>query len=425
MLIRDPVHGDLEVTAEERSLLDTPEVQRLRGIRQLGAAYLVFPGAQHSRLEHALGTLHLAGRILDRLAEGPEAPDREQRRRVRAAALLHDVSHVPFGHTLEDERALFGRHDRPERLRRFLAAGALGRRLQALGLADGVRAILCGDDVCGQSVAPWEREVVSGAIDADLLDYLRRDAYYCGLPKRYDDRVLAAFVRVDGHLGLDLEKGGMLREDTRSEAVELLRLRYFLTQRVYLHHAKVAAGAMVARAVEEAGLAEEALYPLEDAGLLAMLSGEAAPPAARALAQGVRVRRLVRRAYVVTAAGVGPLGRDALTARYRDTPGRRRAEAELARAAGAPAEAVIVHCPAAAPLKEARMPVATPGGVFDLAAPGAASSDEIASLDARYEGLWRLSVFAAPPYRRRVAEAAAELFGRPNEYRVPDDGEAR
>lgn len=415
VVVRDPVHGDIVLTGEEVMLLDTPQMQRLRGIRQLGAAYLVYPGATHSRFEHSLGTLYWAERILQVLAHEPGGVDAEDRRTIRLGALMHDVSHIPFGHTFEDERALFGRHDRPERLRRFLADGELGERLARLDPSGAVMNLLTG------AVADWRRDVVAGSLDADLLDYLRRDAYFCGLPKAYDDRVVRSFARIDGRLGLDLRQGGLDREDVRTEAVELLRLRFFLTERVYYHHAKLAAGAMVAkaveRAVEDGGLVEADIYPLEDAGLLALLARSGEDPAA--LVADFGRRRLVKRAYVVTAGGVGPSGQDALLRRYRERAGRREAERELARAAGVDPRFVILHCPPPMPLKEASVPVATRGGVFALDAPGGGSAEELRSLKGLHAGLWKFTAFGPADARERLGRAAAELIGRPNEYRPP------
>lgn len=416
VIVRDPVHGDILLDADETHLLDAREMQRLRGIRQLGAAYLVYPGAMHSRFEHSLGTLYWAERILQVLSQAGGVTA-EDRRVVRLSALLHDVSHIPFGHTFEDERALFGRHDRPERLALFLGAGEVGERLARLDPEGRVTALLTGRE------SGWRRDIVAGSLDADLLDYLRRDAYFCGLPKRYDDRIVRSFARVDGRLGLDLRQGGLDREDVRTEAVELLRLRYFLTERVYLHHAKVAAGAMVAKAVElavDAGaLAERDIYPLDDAGLLDRLRRIGGDPAA--LAEAFATRRLVKRAYVLTAGTAGPAGQDALLRRLRDRAGRREAERELARAVGVDARLIILHCPPPTPLKEAAVPVATRGGVFALDAPGGGSQAEIGSLKGLYEGLWKCTAFGPAAVRQRLGDATAELFGRANEFRPRGD----
>ncbi len=112
-VFRDPVHGDLVLPAELLALLDTREIQRLRGIRQLGTASLVYLGAVHTRFDHSLGTSAVASRMLDVLEKAGVGLEAELRRVILAAALVHDVGHIPFGHTIEDERRLFPRHDSP------------------------------------------------------------------------------------------------------------------------------------------------------------------------------------------------------------------------------------------------------------------------------------------------------------------------
>ena len=107
-IIRDPLWKNIRVDPLALRLVDTPAFQRLRYVRQLGLAYLVYPGASHSRFEHALGAYHLAQRALSLFAErGLEreiSPD--ACRIVRCAALLHDIGHYPFSHALEEIGAL-------------------------------------------------------------------------------------------------------------------------------------------------------------------------------------------------------------------------------------------------------------------------------------------------------------------------------
>src|SRR5437762_3079296 len=102
-LIRDAVHGDIEMGTLEVELMDTPEFQRLRGIKQLGTAYLVFPSAVHTRFEHSLGTSWMAHRILEsvRRSQTVSAISAHDENLIRVSALLHDITHIPFGHTLE------------------------------------------------------------------------------------------------------------------------------------------------------------------------------------------------------------------------------------------------------------------------------------------------------------------------------------
>src|SRR5215216_6722061 len=100
-LIRDAVHGDIELGSLEVELIDTPEFQRLRGIKQLGTAYLVFPSAVHTRFEHSLGTSWMAHRLVESIRR-TRSVSLDDELLIRVAALLHDIMHIPFGHTLED-----------------------------------------------------------------------------------------------------------------------------------------------------------------------------------------------------------------------------------------------------------------------------------------------------------------------------------
>src|SRR2546422_11624815 len=104
-IIRDAVHGDMIFNREELRLIDTPQMQRMRGIKQLGASSLVYPGAVHTRFEHSLGTCWVAKRIIEAIrhnhaAAGLSVPiDEYTERVISAAALLYDITHIPYGHT--------------------------------------------------------------------------------------------------------------------------------------------------------------------------------------------------------------------------------------------------------------------------------------------------------------------------------------
>src|SRR6185436_6325599 len=144
-LIRDAVHGDIEIAPLEVELMDTPEFQRLRGIKQLGTAYLVFPSAVHTRFEHSLGTSWMAHKILESVRR-TEAITTDDEAPIRVAALLHDITHIPFGHTLEDERRVLPRHDKDEeRVEYFLVNSAVGRILKREGIQDAVIATIKGN----------------------------------------------------------------------------------------------------------------------------------------------------------------------------------------------------------------------------------------------------------------------------------------
>jgi HD superfamily phosphohydrolase len=192
-IIRDPVHGDIPLTKEEMSIIDTEEMQRLRNVRQLGATYLIYPGAQHSRFEHSIGTAHLASRMINAINFERDRRDDSRldgfdqygERVVRLAALVHDSTHLPFGHI-------------PERFASMLSnKTSLGRALERTGAKEDVLSILAPSLVAENKRVPkYWKELVSGTIDADSLDYLKRDAMFTGLKIEYDERVFSVF-RVD------------------------------------------------------------------------------------------------------------------------------------------------------------------------------------------------------------------------------------
>lgn len=429
-VIRDAIWGDIEVEEGALALLDTKEMQRLRGLKQLGTASLVYPSAVHTRFEHALGTMHVARRILDGIeARGGRGAALSPRHREATllAALVHDVTHIPFGHTFEDERRLFPRHDTPARTLRFLRRGAIGRALDRSGLRAEIEATLAGEPP-----DPLMADVARGTVGADLLDYVARDAYFCGLALRYDERLFRYFARApDGRLALAVTKGGLVRSDAVSEALNLLWLRYALSERVYYHHAKVAAGAAISKAVEIAlglGLVEADLYGLRDEGLFAHLRARfgRSGPLARILAR-LEARRLYKRAYVLTR-DIGEAAQRALVERYHfDRAAREEAETALAAAIRARKEDVIVYCPSPAmALKEADVPVLLGARrtvlLKDLGLP------EVEVLRKKHRALWRFYVFVAEERRAeaaKLARAAEEIFGHPNMMEIVERGRLR
>lgn len=414
MLVRDPVHGDIYLTENETRVLDTREMQRLRGIKQLGTAHLVFPGCVHTRFDHSLGAVAAAGRILDSLRRSGFQIDPADAELVRLAILVHDVTHIPYGHTFEDERQIFPRHDEGPRLDHFLSNQTeLGRTLAALGVADTIRQILEG-----APPAPWMGHVVSSTIDADLLDYLRRDSFFAGLRQDYDDRIFTYFILEDGQLLINMVKHGIDRPDARTEILHLLRMRYALTERIYLHHAKIASGVMISKALEihaQRGLREDALYDLGDQTFLDLMARLPGPAVIGQLVEGLAARRLYKRAYVLSGVTLGDQ-QAAFIARYAGQSAERDAvENAIAAKAGLKPGQVILYCPKASYFKEIRVPVKARGGVgplykFDTIA------GEAGALARQYESLWRTYVFCPPEKVDAVQRACEKLFANPSEY---------
>jgi uncharacterized protein len=437
-ILRDPVHGDIELSRDELRLCDTPEFQRLRGIKQLGSASLVYPGAVHTRFEHSIGTLHVCEQLLDacnkNAARDPAGCHRvadDERRVLRAAALLHDVTHIPYGHNIEDQTGLLPRHDRPERFVSVLGDTELGAELARQGLRESVLSILTGE---GRSVPAFWRQVVSDTIDADLLDYLRRDAWYTGLELRYDRRVLDYF-RIDrgsGQLFVDCEKNGMLREDIVSELLRVLECRYHFSERVYYHHAKIAAGALLSRMVELA-LRAAALTPAElqrttDEALIFRLGqldlGEAASTARlQRFVARYRRRSLPKRVLVLPWYQNQGVQEELLRTYF--TPGQPEArfawEAAMERAAAAAfgqAIDVILYCPKRRmQLKEAKTLVRFPGHGERTLPLDAFRGDipRIADLADSYPRMWKLYVFTSledRAQRTRLQQMCLEALPR-------------
>lgn len=458
-VIRDPVHGDVYLTHEELLVLDTPEMQRLRGVKQLGSANFVYPGAVHTRFDHSIGTLHLAQRMVDAINRSFEENSREclgvseaETRIVRMAALVHDVTHIPFGHNVEDQAGLLHRHDTPYRFERMLAPSTgIGRVLRELGLAKDVLAILCAErtEHAGENraIPPYWSEINSDTICSDIFDYLARDAYFTGLKLEIDPR-LASYFRVDrasGHLYIDLAKHNLLREDILSEMVRLLEARYFFSERVYYHHAKVAAGALVARAVElalNAGLVkEEDFYDQTDASMLDLLervaregekSKKCTPDVARRIRSAVerfKNRKLPKRVCVFPRYENEAV-QEELVKRYfarEGQPQRQAAEeriSDLVRFATGKTVEVIVTCPAKRmQLKEAHTHVRWPGeATVKPLAEFAARVPRLADLERSYRALWKFYVFAdtdEPALLAKIGEIAAKEFpGANNVYRA-------
>lgn len=421
--LRDPVHKDVELSAEALDLVDTPAVQRLRGIRQLGAAFYVYPGAQHSRFEHSIGTCWMARRIMSSIEDrGEFAFPPVEKRAVLLASLAHDVTHIPYGHTFEDERKLMPRHDRSAaRFEHYLRDGRTGEVLQSTEAGRLALRIIHPTDPMPEK-RRYLRQIVSGTVCADLLDYLKRDNYYCGLSQEYDERVFHYFTISGGQLRLALHRHGLFRRDALSEITNLLRIRYVLSERVYYHHAKIACGVMISKAVERAlaaGMEERELFDLTDDALPHyLLANYGADPALRSLLESFRTRRLYKRCYLLSGA-IGEEKVRQLVDRYHADSESERAEAErrIADALGADPHQVAIYCsPEKMALKEAHMPVIpAPDRVERLSE---INSAEIQLLQQQHRSLWKFYVFLAPTLSERLeaaGHACEEVIGHRSE----------
>lgn len=440
-IIRDTVHGDIQLTHEEMAVVDTPEFQRMRFIHQLGTSFLVFPGAHHTRFEHSLGTCWLTKRMIHQINQkakdmgNPMPIPAEEARLLSMAGLLHDITHIPFGHTFEDERRILPAHDKSqERLQYFLNSPGLGRVLGELGLRDELLNFFSKPKGADPNYG-WA--LIAGPICSDLLDYLKRDAFYCGLPMAYDDRIFRYLHLEQGVLYFNLFNHKGFRQDAWSELVNLLRIRYHLTERVYFHHAKMASGAMLSRFLEEALLQGvitiPELYELGDEALLHLFHMRASSLKAFApIMEAFRSRRLYKRVYMVAKDPFDPekpspeqLKRFHHELHLNEDGARTRLEKKLARHLRIPPSALILYAPdTRMRMKEAKVPVRVNAG--PLVSLAAVDHPELRALNHRHQALWKSYLFMDPQYEQHFVKASRfleEELGLPNQLEVFNQGQ--
>ena len=289
--LRDPLWNNVRVDELTLRLVDSEAFQRLRYVRQLGLAFLVYPGATHSRFEHALGTYHLARQTLSLLSEASDDSRVDEREHaiVRAAALLHDVGHYPFSHALEE----IGQLHHEDVARPLITAGTLASILESELGSDAPARIF--ELIRGISTSPLQG-LISGSLDLDKIEYLKRDAFMCGVPYGEIDvhRLMQSMLIVS-----DPESGKSavgIREKGLSALESLLFAKYQMYRNVYWHHAVRSATAMYKRVVEDAlrvrAIDPELLASYTDEGLLHRLEHANPTP----LLDGLRTRRLYKRA---------------------------------------------------------------------------------------------------------------------------------
>jgi len=226
----DPLYGFIRVSEEELSLIDSLVFQRLRHIKQLGLAYLVFPSAQHSRFEHALGVLNIA----DRLYLSLGGKDERTRQMVRLAGLLHDLGHPPFSHTTEV--LLPGEKTHEDLTERVIMETEIYDKLRKVFGFTHEEVELIVRLTLGRPKNAEERfltQLITGQFGADRIDYLRRDAFFCGVSYGLFDweRLLGTITSFQrGEERLLVVDGSGLRA-----LEDFLIGRYFMYVQVYFH----------------------------------------------------------------------------------------------------------------------------------------------------------------------------------------------
>ena len=268
MHIRDPIHGAIEITADERALVDSPQYQRLRNVKQLGFADLAFPGATHTRYAHGLGAMFVATRVFDALAPKlglPESDRARFRQLLRLAVLFHDLGHAPLSHATErimpqaselklpawvkgDSAGRRADHE-DYTLKLVLDSGLaaeISRRFGPRGIEPAhVAGLIFGERPPGADpyrsgkldYLPILRSLVSGELDADRMDYLQRDSFFTGV--NYGKFDLDWLIQNLAHV----ERSGAVQLALQHRAVfafeDFLLSRYHMFLSVYFHYASV------------------------------------------------------------------------------------------------------------------------------------------------------------------------------------------
>lgn len=449
--IRDAIHEDIEVTRVETAILDTDVFQRLHKIKQLGPSYLIYPCAMHTRFDHSLGTLYMAQYLINQVLKNPfKDPDvfiyvnspyvsehypssatvltakitNYHVLLIRVSALLHDLAHIPFGHTLEDEGYLFeGQWKDRDRLDYFLGdESRLGKNiveivnqynLDGTTFLQNVREILQVKDENDVSNLdyPFVADIISNTICADLLDYVKRDIYFCGLKEDYDRRFLKYFY-IGSYkdkprllLRLIKPKTRKIRRDVLSETLHLLQLRYSLAEKVYYHHAKISASAMIISAANSAlqnkNISKVDLFKIGDDEFLTLLKKD---EIGKYLVEKLEERKLYKPIYKLgyteqTMGDFVSVQKNIIIEEFTDRKKRYERERDLERMNGLKQGQVVIYCPSREMGQKAIKTLCNWGngmGSLDTLPDERIQSEIHASILKKHVELWNMDVFVDP-----------------------------
>jgi HD superfamily phosphohydrolase len=377
--IRDPVHGYVKLEGLALELADTPQMQRLRWIKQLGLANLVYPGANHTRFEHSLGVYHLSGVLSDHLGL-----EEEDKLKIGVAALLHDVGHGPLSHATEAALAPYHRKEH-ESIIDLLRKGELGDVLNSHGIHPSEIQSLVNGNRLGQ--------IVSGEIDVDRMDYLIRDAHYTGVAYGVIDH-LRLIKKMTMHQGqLVVEAGGV------QAATSLLISRLLMHPAVYYHHVCRISECMISsgiRCMIEEGANARAIKVMDDFQLFAAMASAGGYSAK--IVDRIKSRKLFKRAVYI--------GLESLDQSLPKASERRIAQ-EIADQAGLEDDFVLVDNPALPDSAEGDFPALVDRddvrSLRDV-------SPLVAILERAHRATWRFGVYCPEEDRERVSQAAAKYL---------------
>ena len=375
--IRDAIHGYLELNDEEKQLIDSPQVQRLRRVRQLGLSSLVYPSATHTRFQHSLGVMHLAGEFADSLEL-----DEKRTRELRIAGLLHDSGHGPFSHASEfvAEKQGLSHED--------LSCRKVDELEDKFSVdAERVKKIIRGELEIGQAVA--------GDIDADRMDYLMRDAHSSGLEHGNIDT--ATIIRL-----AEIDSRRLVFDEKAVQALEsLFTARFHMIRSLYGHHTSNLAEKMLQRSLEDHTDEVENLMTLDDyeAHTELLKSGGTAEK----LYRRIKDRRLFKRALVWND---DDIPREALGSLEKRIENPRAIEQKIADDADVKSHEVIIDRPGTPDIQDIDVKIKKDGKVENL-------SDSSPIIGSLAEAEWRMvamKVYSPEEKQEEVKKAAEKIL---------------
>ncbi len=276
---RDPIWQHIYLSPALTRMTQTSSFQQLHGIRQLGPAYLVYPGATHTRFSHSLGVFHIARRMITQLVKRDTCPpvDLVGVKAFLCASLLHDLGHYPFAHSLKD--LSLENHEKLTAkiiLERDEIATVIQKHLEVPPALVASIIDLRSTSTSDERVS-FFRNILSGVLDPDKLDYLNRDAYFCGVPYGIQDTdFILRQVMFHPPQGIGISKKGIAAVES------LLFSKYLMYRHVYWHRDVRIATAMIKKAILmglEAGIIQPCdLYEIDDSEFFRLLGSRDFPP---------------------------------------------------------------------------------------------------------------------------------------------------
>ncbi|MDK2833827.1 MAG: uncharacterized protein PWR29_306 [Methanolobus sp.] len=382
-VIRDPIHGYIELDALTLALIDSSPMQRLRRISQLGLSNLVYPGAKHTRFEHSLGVMHLAGMLTTRI----DTVSGDEKEELRVAALLHDLGHGPLSHVTEGLVKHYTRQGH-EDIKEILRRGELAEILADHGINPArIEKHIKGETDFGK--------ILNSEIDVDKMDYLVRDSHYTGVAFGLVDHARLINEMQFYENKLVVATGGV------KAAESLLVSRFLMHPSVYYHHVSRIAETMFVRAVEDL-IQQDALDPFElrmmdDSNIFEKIRNSGGY--AGELAARLDGRKLYKRALYVGFEEVG----DSVLKQRRNV---RRIEAEIADMVGIDSKEVLIDIPRDPEIVEMKALVKANGRMLRLDE----ASHVVATLEQAHRDNWKMGVYTTQENRDVVGKAARDFF---------------